>query len=220
MMKGPSLEPAFASPRLTAYAAITPAPSAHAVSTLSASLKYPATMTAVAIAMDSQNSVVMTHVVGEPSPGTVVQVECTPDDPVLPQYVRLGFDAQGRATVAAGDTQGWQPYYPFLESGWALRSSVFPAAQSTCTLTEIDTGGATDVAWTCEYGVIGVLRFPCTDEPGPPPNTFAATLGTGPGPVTVLIEAESPTVVFEAVQVTFTNTYTAEPVNTAPNFTG
>jgi len=164
--------------------------------------------------------VVMTHVVGEPSPGTVVQVECTPDDPVLPQYVRLGFDAQGRATVAAGDTQGWQPYYPFLESGWALRSSVFPAAQSTCTLTEIDTGGATDVAWTCEYGVIGVLRFPCTDEPGPPPNTFAATLGTGPGPVTVLIEAESPTVVFEAVQVTFTNTYTAEPVNTAPNFTG
>ena len=164
--------------------------------------------------------VVMTHVVGEPSPGTVVQVECTPDDPVLPQYVRLGFDAQGRATVAAGDTQGWQPYYPFLESGWALRSSVFPAAQSTCTLTEIDTGGATDVAWTCEYGVIGVLRFPCTDEPGPPPNTFAATLGAGPGPVTVLIEAESPTVVFEAVQVTFTNTYTAEPVNTAPNFTG
>src|SRR4051812_28702220 len=56
----------------------------------------------------SLNFVVDTKVIGEQSPGTVVQVECTPADPVLPQSVRLGFDAQGRATVAAGDTQGWE----------------------------------------------------------------------------------------------------------------
>ena len=161
---------------------------------------------------------VSTKVVGEPSPGTVVVVECTPSDPVLPKSVRLGFDAQGRATVAAGDTQGWE-IVPHAWT-WFFSSSVFPAAQSTCTFTEIETGDATNVAWTCNDGKIGGTVIPCTGTPDGipgPPSTF----GFGPGPVTVLIDAsDAPELNSEGVDVVFTNTYTAQPVNTTPNFTG
>jgi hypothetical protein len=167
----------------------------------------------------SLNFVVSTKVVGEPSPGTVVQVECATDDPVLPQSVRLGFDAKGRATVAAGDTQGWE-ILP-ADSTWIFHSSQFPAAVTTCTFTEIETGDATEVAWTCNDGKIGGSVIPCTGEPdaipGPPVHTF----GAGPGPVTVLVdESDASGLGVEDVDVTFTNTFGPEPVGVAPNFTG
>jgi hypothetical protein len=171
--------------------------------------------------LQSLGLLVSTRVVGERSPGTVIQVECTPADPVLPQSVRLGFDANGQPTVAAGDTQGWQIVPSPTGSGWAFGSHVFPAVQTTCTLTEIETGDATEVAWTCNDGKFGGSVVPCTGErdaiPGPPVTTF----GAGPGPVAVLIDAsDAPELLVEAVEVTFTNTYTPQPVNTAPNFTG
>ena len=72
---------------------------------------------------------VITRVVGEPSPGTVVQIECTLADAVLPQPIRLGFDANGRPTVAAGDTEGWQIIPAPTGSGWGFRSHSFPAAK-------------------------------------------------------------------------------------------
>jgi hypothetical protein len=169
--------------------------------------------------LQSLTLVVSTKVVGEPSPGTVVQIECSPGDPVLPQAVRLGFDAKGRATVAAGDTQGWE-ILP-ANSTWVFHSSQFPAGVTTCTLTEIETGDATEIAWTCNDGKIGGLVIPCTGDrdeiPGPP----VSTLGAGPGPVTVLIdESDAPELMVEAVEVTFTNTFGPEPVGVAPNFTG
>ena len=53
--------------------------------------------------------------------------------------------------------------------------------------------------------------------PGPPVHP----LGAGPGPVTVFVDAsDAPELLVEGVDVTYTNTYTAEPVNTTPNFTG
>src|SRR4051812_26858160 len=82
----------------------------------------------------SLNFVVDTKVIGEQSPGTVVQGGCPPPAPVLPQPARLGFAARGGATGAGGDPQGGETLPE--NSTWFFLSSNSPATQATCTFTE------------------------------------------------------------------------------------
>jgi hypothetical protein len=151
---------------------------------------------------------VTTVVAGEPSPGTVVQVECATPDAVLPHSVRLGFDATGRATVAAGDTAAaWKST---LNDGTWIFTSDLPSTRTTCTFTEVDTGGAAEIDWACVEGQVG----------GPLGLGCAADAGAGPGPISVLIGASNEDISVQAVRVIFTNTFRPTPVVVTPSFTG
>ena len=154
---------------------------------------------------------VRTVVVGERSPGTVVEVQCATDESVLPHSVRLGFDQDGRATVAAGDVQGWEIVPAFGD--WSFLTHSLPATRTTCTFTEIETGGAARVDWQCFDGQIGgPLGLSCSAN--------ASASGTGPGPITVLIGASDDEIAVQEVDLVFTNTFETQPVVATPSFTG
>jgi hypothetical protein len=158
---------------------------------------------------------VTTIVAGSPSHGTAVDVSCAPTGSTAPDYVELGFGADGRGTVASGHIEGWAVVPS--DGTWIFQAKAFPSARTTCSVTQVDSGGVAAVAWTCAEGQFGGP----TDVGCPGPNNRSSGVGTGP--IVVLIAAAGDhNVTEEAVSVTFTNTFAAPvpPVEGPPSFTG
>jgi hypothetical protein len=158
---------------------------------------------------------VTTVVAGAPGNGTAVDVSCAPTSPTAPDHVELRFGADGRGTVASGHIEGWAVVPS--NGTWIFQAKAFPAARTTCSVTQVDSGGAAAIAWTCAEGQFGGP----TDVGCPGPSIRSS--GVGAGPIVVLIAAAGDNnITEEAAAVTFTNTFAAPPppVEVPPSFTG
>ena len=153
-------------------------------------------------------------VVGTATAGFVVRVSCTPADDVLSTVVTvdeadLPFTKDGEPD-ASDPPAGWV----VADGAWQLEDEALAA--STCTATELDTGGATTVSYACEYteGVTNGSGAADLVEPGCP----GPTSGPSATPAAVTFYGDG-----DSGVLTVTNTFEEEPpapVEIQPTFTG
>lgn len=154
-------------------------------------------------------------VTGPATAGSAILLECeTAEDASITAttQVVLHFDATGAPSTVDGPSETG---FEVIDGAWVLDTTVppYPALdRPDCTVTEVDTGGASSTAWTCSF----------TFEAGTadPPIGCAAAAGTGVGPVTATFGDTRDEIVTQTWTVVLTNTYPELPVEVEPNFTG